>query len=54
MNPILKGILISFIVLLPLAIIIGWSEPKLLIPIVIMTTILGSLLGHSISKIKIK
>jgi hypothetical protein len=36
MNPILKGTLISFSVLLPLAIIIGWSEPKSLIPIVII------------------
>jgi hypothetical protein len=51
MNPILKGTLISFSVLLPLAIIIGWSEPKSLIPIVIMTTILGGVLGNSISKI---
>ena len=54
MNPILKGILISFLVLLPLAIIIGWNEPFSLISIVIMTTILGGLLGYIISKINLK
>jgi len=52
MNPILKGIVISFLVLLPLAIIIGWNEPSVLIPISIMTTILGSFLGYAIGKIK--
>jgi glycopeptide antibiotics resistance protein len=51
LNSILKGILISFLVLLPSAILIGWSEPFSLIPIAIMTTILGGLLGFSIQKI---
>jgi len=36
MNPILKGIVISFLVLLPLAIIIGWKEPVVLIPIALI------------------
>jgi hypothetical protein len=49
-NSILKGILIAFLVLLPSAILIGWSEPFALIPIVIMTTILGGLLGFSIHR----
>jgi len=49
-NPIIKGILIAFLVLLPSAILIGWSEPLTLIPIAIMTTILGGLLGFSIHK----
>lgn len=51
-NPILKGIVISFLVLLPLAIIIGRNDPAVLIPITIMTTILGSFLGYAMSKIK--
>ncbi|NLT52541.1 MAG: hypothetical protein GXX85_16690 [Ignavibacteria bacterium] len=51
MNPILKGILIALLVLLPSAILIGWKEPISLIPIAIMTTILGGLLGFSIQKI---
>lgn len=51
LNPIIKGILIAFLVLLPNAILIGWKEPISLIPIVIMTTILGGLLGFSIQKI---
>jgi len=54
MNPIIKGILISFLVLLPSAFIIGWNEPVALIPIAIMTTILGGLLGFSVNKVTIK
>lgn len=50
-NSIAKGILIAFLVLLPSAILIGWQEPISLIPITIMTTILGGLLGFSIEKI---
>ena len=50
-NSIIKGLLIAFLVLLPSAILIGWQEPVSLIPIIIMTTILGGLLGFSIEKI---
>ena len=49
-NGIAKGILISFIVLLPSAILIGWKEPFSLVPIFIMTLILGSALGFLIEK----
>jgi len=49
-NSIIKGILVAFLVLLPSAILIGWSEPFTLLPIAIMTTILGGLLGFSIHK----
>ncbi len=49
-NSILKGILIALLVLLPSAIIIGWKEPILLIPIFSMTLILGGILGYSIHK----
>jgi hypothetical protein len=49
-NPILKGIIISFLILLPCSFIIGWHEPTSLIPIFIMTFILGSLLGFSIDR----
>ena len=41
----LKGILIAFLVLLPSAILIGAKEPVSLIPIIIMTTVLGGLMG---------
>ncbi len=54
LNSVIKGILISFLVLLPSAILIGWSEPFTLIPITIMTTILGGLLGFSIHRFSIK
>ena len=50
-HSIIKGILIAFMVLLPTAILIGWKEPVSLIPIIIMTTIIGGLLGFSIHKI---
>jgi hypothetical protein len=49
-NSIIKGILTAFLVLLPTAILIGWKEPVSLIPITIMTTVLGGLLGFSINK----
>ena len=49
-NSIVKGILTAFLVLLPTAILIGWQDPVSLIPIIIMTTILGGLLGFSINK----
>ncbi len=51
-HPVIKGILISFLILTPSAILIGWKEPFSLIPIGIMTLILGSLLGFIINKIK--
>jgi len=41
-----KGLLVSFLVLIPSAIIIGSKEPLSLIPITAMTLILGSLLGY--------
>jgi len=49
-HPILKGILFSFLTLLPCAILIAWKEPLSLIPIAIMTLILGSLMGFVIGK----
>lgn len=49
-HPAIKGILISFLVLLPCSFIIGWHNPISLIPIGIMTLILGSLLGYFINK----
>ena len=45
-----KGIIIPFLVLLPSAVIIGWQEPFSLIPITIMTLILGLALGFLIDK----
>lgn len=46
----LKGIFISVLLLLPLAFIIGWQQPKSLIFIIIMNIILGSSLGFLIDK----
>ena len=45
-NSVLKGILIAFLALLPTAIIIGAKEPVSLIPIGVMTLILGAGVGY--------
>ncbi|WP_448379184.1 hypothetical protein [Fervidobacterium sp.] len=47
-----KGIIIAFLVLCPSAILIGWKEPLSLIPIGIMTIVLGALSGIAIEKTK--
>ena len=46
----LKGLFISFLVLAPSAVLIGANEPLSLVPIAVMTLILGSLLGYLIEK----
>ncbi|MCX6233963.1 MAG: hypothetical protein NT175_04450 [Bacteroidetes bacterium] len=51
MNSIIKGIIISFLCIIPCSFIIGWKEPVTLIPIFIMTLILGGLLGFVIHRI---
>jgi len=53
-HSILKGLLISYLVLLPNLFIIGWENPVSLIPIFITTTILGSVLGFLIEKLSRK
>jgi hypothetical protein len=49
-NPIIKGIMIAFLVLFPCAILIGWKEPFSLLPISVMTIMLGGLLGYFTNK----
>lgn len=49
-NGVIKGIMTSFLVLIPCVFIIGLKEPLSLIPIVVMTLILGGLLGYLIEK----
>lgn len=44
-NSIVKGIIFSYLVLLPPAILIGWNEPLSLLPIFFMTSLLGGSLG---------
>ena len=50
-NGALKGLLLSILVILPTAILIAQEEPISLIPIGIMTVILGLLLGFVSDKI---
>jgi hypothetical protein len=45
-----KGVLISFLVLIPSLILIAWKDQASAVPIGVMTLILGSLLGHMIGK----
>ncbi|MFA4905434.1 MAG: hypothetical protein WC645_02900 [Candidatus Margulisiibacteriota bacterium] len=45
------GILIALLVLLPTAILIGEKKPTELIPIVIMTIMLGGLLGYFLKRV---
>ncbi len=46
----LKGLVISILLLIPVSILVAWKEPMSLIPMGIMTVILGSLLGYFIDK----
>ena len=47
----LKGIVIAFLCLLPSMFIIGWNEPVSLVPIVVITLILGALLGYTFHRL---
>lgn len=49
-NSYLKGVLISILVLIPTAFLIGWHQPATLTPIFLITIILGALLGFTIDK----
>jgi hypothetical protein len=50
MPSVIKGIAVSLLILLPTAILIGWKQPISLVPILIMTVILGAGLGFSIDR----
>lgn len=47
-NFVLKGILIAFLVLIPTAVLIGWQMPGSLMPVAVMTLILGGALGSAL------
>jgi hypothetical protein len=51
LHPVLKGVAIPFICLMPSVFIIGWNEPLSLVPIGVMTLILGALLGFAYGKL---
>ncbi len=51
LHPVAKGIVIPFICLLPSAFIIGWADPMVLIPIAVMTLLLGAGLGFAYGKL---
>jgi hypothetical protein len=50
LHPVIKGLLFSFLCLLPSVFIIGWKQPSALFPIFIMTAVLGSLLGLAVGR----
>lgn len=45
-HPIFKGLIVAFLIVIPHMFIIGETEPYSLIPVTIMTFILGSLTGY--------
>ena len=49
-HTVLKGIIIPFLCLLPSTFIIGWNNPFSLLPIAVMTLVLGALLGYTYDK----
>lgn len=50
LKPVLKGLTISFLLLIPVGILVGWSDPMGVLPMAIMTLILGSMLGYFIER----
>ena len=46
-----KGLILSLILLIPIAIRVGWQNPSDLIPILIMNILLGSALGFLIDRV---
>lgn len=53
-KPVFKGLLYSYLTLIPSAFLIAWKEPIALIPILVMTTILGALVGFFVNRFNIK
>ena len=49
--PVVKGVVIAFICLFPILFIFGWKDPLSLIPIFVMTLILGALVGFTYNKL---
>jgi hypothetical protein len=45
-----KGLVLSWILVIPMAVLIGRSEPRSLLPVFLMTTILGCALGYLLDK----
>jgi hypothetical protein len=45
LRPVFKGVVLAFLILTPCVILIGWKEPISLIPIGIMTLLLGAGVG---------
>lgn len=50
-HPLFKGLLVAIPTIIPVAILIGFKEPFTLIPIGVMTLILGALSGLLIEKL---
>lgn len=48
-SPVFRGITVAILVFVPLAIITGCARPASLIPLALMTLLLGGLLGYSVN-----
>jgi len=49
-NHIIEGILIALLVFLPNSFIMGWNNPGVLLPTIIITIILGGITGYFVNK----
>jgi len=45
-----KGLVIALVLFIPVGILVGWKEPVSLIPMLVMSVILGSVAGYVIEK----
>ena len=45
-----KGLVIALVLFIPVGILVGWKEPVSLIPMIVMSFILGSVAGYVIEK----
>jgi len=53
-NHIIEGVLIALLVFLPNSFIIGWNKPGSLLPVIVITVILGGIIGYFVNKYAVK
>lgn len=52
LNPLLKGLVIAFLISLPILLFLGWKQPESVLFILIMIALGGPMLGFWLGKIK--
>ncbi len=46
----LKGVVIAYAAVAPILVLVGWKQPATLVPIALMTLVLGALLGAAVGR----